>query len=204
MCDCSKTCYNIFMNNQDINVLVDQLKEEKTYIICALPVEANETKGIFYSGLGKVNAVIKTMEIIHVHKAKKIINYGSCGALNNKVNGVVKINKIQKHAIDCSPIGYEKRLTPFDDIQEIISPNDHEYTCATGDYFVSDNQSINADVVDMEAYAIAKTCKISNIQFECFKYISDNADNDAPENWEKNCSKGFMIFMKQLKKLNRI
>ena len=42
------------------------------------------------------------------------------------------------------------------------------------------------DVVDMEAYAIAKVCKLENIQFKCFKYISDKADGNAENDWKKS------------------
>ena len=47
----------------------------------------------------------------------------------------------------------------------------------------------------MEAYAIAKTCKIYSVEFACYKYISDNADSDAADNWKENCSKGFNLFV---------
>ena len=39
--------------------------------------------------------------------------------------------------------------------------------------------AIKVDVVDMEAYALAKVCKLENINFRCFKFISDNADETA-------------------------
>ena len=48
--------------------------------------------------------------------------------------------------------------------------------------------------VDMEAYAIAKVCKLENIEFKCFKYISDNADKNADNDWGKNLAKGATAF----------
>ena len=50
------------------------------------------------------------------------------------------------------------------------------------------------DVVDMEAYAIAKVCKLEGIEFKCFKYISDNADENATSDWIENCKKGAKSF----------
>ena len=47
---------------------------------------------------------------------------------------------------------------------------------------------MKVDVVDMEAYAIAKVCKLENIEFKCFKYISDNADDNANIDWNENLS----------------
>ena len=46
----------------------------------------------------------------------------------------------------------------------------------------------------MEAYAIAKVCKLENIEFRCFKYISDNADENADNDWNKNLTKGASAF----------
>ena len=53
----------------------------------------------------------------------------------------------------------------------------------------------------MEAYSIAKGCYLSKVDFLCFKYISDNADDTAGDIWEENCSKGFSIFINKLKSL---
>ncbi len=186
-------------SKDEVEDLIDQLKQKGIFILCALPFEADNTNNIFYSGLGKINAAIKSMEIIKSYKPRLIINYGSCGAINTKLKGLIKINKFIQHDIDCTPLGFKRGITPYDDIQDIISTNSEGFSCASGDYFVSDKNSITSDVVDMEAYAIAKSCEIYDIQFECLKYISDNADNDAANNWKENCSKGFQLFISYLK-----
>ena len=139
------------------------------------------------------------MDILKTHNIKKLINYGSCGAVNPNLSGIIKISKFLQHDIDCTPLGFERGITPYDDIQEITFSNDTDYTCASGDYFVSNSDKILSDVVDMEAYAIAKACKRNNVQYECYKYISDNADENASKNWEKNCAKGFSMFIDILK-----
>ena len=48
--------------------------------------------------------------------------------------------------------------------------------CGTGDKFAISTPEIDCDIVDMEAYAIAKTCLKQEIDFRSFKYISDSAD----------------------------
>ncbi|GIS35578.1 MAG: hypothetical protein Ct9H90mP6_08350 [Gammaproteobacteria bacterium] len=50
----------------------------------------------------------------------------------------------------------------------------------------------------MESYAIAKMCKLKNIDFRCFKFISDNADNEAKDDW---VSQSFTAQSYLLKKL---
>ena len=51
----------------------------------------------------------------------------------------------------------------------------------------------------MEAYAFAKVCKLENVNFRCFKFISDNADKSAGLDWKENCKKGAKIFEQKLK-----
>ena len=53
---------------------------------------------------------------------------------------------------------------------------------------------MEVDVVDMEAYAIAKVCKLEKIEFKCFKYISDNADENAKIDWNENLALGVQAF----------
>ena len=83
--------------------------------------------------------------------------------------------------------------TPFDNVNEIIS-SDKGYSCGSGDSFVNKQIEMDVDLVDMEAYAIAKVCILEGIIFRCFKYISDNADTDASSDWIENCKKGAKLF----------
>jgi adenosylhomocysteine nucleosidase len=38
----------------------------------------------------------------------------------------------------------------------------------------------------MEAYALAKACRIAGADFACVKYVSDNADENAARHWKEN------------------
>ena len=91
--------------------------------------------------------------------------------------------------------------TPFDNINEIVN-TERGYSCGSGDSFVQGNVPIKVDIVDMEAYALAKVCKLENINFRCFKFISDNADETAKADWVKNCKKGAELFKHKLKEIN--
>ena len=51
----------------------------------------------------------------------------------------------------------------------------------------------------MEAYAIAKICFHYPIMFTCLKYISDDVDENSPDDFMKNISKGNEEFNKKLK-----
>ena len=58
------------------------------------------------------------------------------------------------------------------------------------------NRDIECDIVDMEAYAIAKVCKKYDVNFKCFKYISDKADENAASDWKENIKKEINYFRK--------
>ena len=83
--------------------------------------------------------------------------------------------------------------TPFDNINEIINSKDG-FSCGSGDSFVKKQIEMDVDLVDMEAYALAKVCKIEGIDFRCFKFISDNANGDAQSDWVINCKNGAKLF----------
>ncbi len=188
-------------SNEEIIDFLEGLKKRDIQILCALPQETNDLDGINYIGLGKINAAINTSTILSKFNPKLVINYGSCGGLNKQISGLVEITKFKQHDIDCTPLGFDKGITPYDKIQD-IELSSSGYTCASGDYFVSDGSAINADVVDMEAYSIAKVCLLNDIEFKCFKFISDSADDTAAKDWETNCANGFKLFIEKLKLLN--
>ena len=86
--------------------------------------------------------------------------------------------------------------TPFEDGPTAgqIELGGDGVSLSTGDNFVTAPPALASDIVDMEAYAIAKVCWLSGVDFMCFKYISDDADNEAPNNWEKNIWSGKEAF----------
>ena len=109
------------------------------------------------------------------------------------LKGIVECTKFYQRDMDVRGLDFELGETPFDKIKEIITSKDG-YSCGTGDSFVNKKIDMEVDVVDMEAYAIAKVCKLENIEFKCFKYISDNADENADNDWNKNLAKGASAF----------
>jgi adenosylhomocysteine nucleosidase len=105
--------------------------------------------------------------------------------------------------MDARGLNFALGETPFDEIKEIIL-SENGYSCGSGDTFVTSNIKMNVDVVDMEAYAIAKVCKKENIKFRCFKFISDEANKNAKSDWFENCKKGAALFSEHAKNLSLI
>jgi adenosylhomocysteine nucleosidase len=156
-----------------------------------------ETIGLDYFhhvGVGKINATYNTLRLINIYKPKIIINYGTAGAINNKLQGIVECTKFFQRDMDVRSLDFKLGETPFDTMKEIIT-SEKGYSCGTGDSFVNKKIEIKTDVVDMEAYAIAKVCK--HFQKNCivYKYISDLADSDAAATWVENQHKGADAFI---------
>ena len=155
-----------------------------------------ETVGLDYFkhiGVGKINATYNTLQLIYLHKPKIIINYGTAGAINTELKGVIECTKFFQRDMDVRGLNFDLGETPFDQIKEIVT-SENGYSCGTGDSFVNQEIEMKVDVVDMEAYAIAKVCKMENIEFRCFKYISDNANVNADSDWNKNLAFGTSAF----------
>ena len=157
-----------------------------------------ETIGLDYfnhTGVGKINATYSTLRLINVHKPKIVINYGTAGAINSGLRGLVECTKFYQRDMDVRGLDFKLGETPFDNIKEIITA-ENGCSCGTGDSFVNKKIDMQVDVVDMEAYAIAKVCKLENIEFKCFKYISDNANKNANIDWNDNLTLGANAFSK--------
>ena len=170
--------------------------------VAALKEETPDLDFFHFTGVGKINATYNLTKIINKHKPKEIINFGTAGAIDKKLNGIIECTKFYQRDMDVTGLMNLKiGQTPFDDISEVINSK-NGYSCGSGDSFVTGQIAIKVDVVDMEAYALAKVCRLENINFRCFKFISDNADETASTDWIKNCEKGAELFKHKLKEIN--
>ena len=79
-----------------------------------------ETIGLDYFnhvGVGKVNATYNTLKLINIHKPKLIINYGTVGAINTDLKGIVECTKFYQRDMDVRGLDFELGETPFDKIK---------------------------------------------------------------------------------------
>ena len=97
--------------------------------------------------------------------------------------------------MDARALKCELGQTPFEDG---IIIGEHGIVCGSGDKFATSKPEIACDIVDMEAYAIAKTCLKEQVTFRSWKYISDAADENSANDWEENVHKGNTLFQKML------
>ena len=176
----------------------------KILILVAIEDELKRTDlpnlQIEYIGVGKVNAAFNTLKAIQKYSPDIVINFGTAGSLDPNIKGLVEVSKFLQRDMDASPLGFEIGQTPFENDIEITFGR-QGVTCGSGDKFVTSTPRLQTDIVDMEAFAIAKVCKLESIDFRCFKFISDNADNEAKNDWVENVSLGSKVFIETINKL---
>jgi adenosylhomocysteine nucleosidase len=171
--------------------------KSKTIILVALedelPKKYLPTWNIIYSGVGKVNAAYSLSKAIHEFEPSTVINFGTAGTLSSNLNGLHEVSVFKQRDMDAVGLGFVLGETPFDEISTIDNKR-KGLSCGTGDSFVNTKPKLLTDLVDMEAYALAKVCKLSQIEFICYKYISDNANDDANNAWNENLTNGALAF----------
>jgi len=165
-------------------------------VIMAIPEEGGlhfEDEGIAieYSGVGKVNAAYCLTKALLKHKPKMVVNFGTAGSKKYQRGEIVAPNTFIQRDMDVSPLGFAPGTTPFETTPVIIVHQPvftdlPQCSCATGDSFAINHNHDEGDVVDMEAYALAKICSLENVDFACVKFISDSADDQASVHWQES------------------
>ena len=188
---------------------------KKTLIVCALEVETQgqlEDYDVLYTGVGKVNATFELTRKFGKYGSyipyDMVINYGTAGSRKIKKGQLVDCTKFIQRDMDVTGLGFMRGETPFEqDPPFIIQQQNIEFnpigrnaTCGSGDNFVEDKTNYYGEVVDMEAYALAKVCYLYDVPFISFKYITDGADEQAHEDWEKNLADGIEVFKEKILK----
>ena len=184
------------------------MNKDDILIVCALEIETQgklDNWNTLYSGVGKVNATYKLTERLtdyNYAKPKLVINYGTAGSRKIKKGQIVDCTKFVQRDMDVTGLGFMRGQTPFENNIPIILDYDHiefnpigrKASCGSGDNFVEDRTNYYGEVVDMEAYALAKVCYLFSTPFISFKYITDGADEQSHEDWEKNLVDGIKVF----------
>ena len=176
-------------------------------IVCALEMETQnqlDDYDVLYTGVGKVNATYNLTKVLLEDEHELVINYGT--AASKVYKGLVDCTRFIQRDMDATPLGFKKGETPFEDepmmidFSDIKNPIGKNLCCYTGDSFET-NISQYDDVVDMEAYAIAKVCYLYGIDFVSFKYISDDGN---PDDWKNFIAEGSEEFKKVLEYYDNI
>lgn len=183
----------------------------KYLFLSATDLEHNELE-IFGSeihiiGVGKINAAMNTTRLIEKYNPSHVINFGSCGNLqNHKIGEVLTVGKVYNN-IDVRPFA-EYGHTPFHGLGAITLQGKSDIKCFSTDQFYDKHRTDYADkylemvnkcdIVDMELYSIAQVCSRYNKLLYSFKWISDDGDSSK---WKENAKKGYNNFKQRIKEL---
>lgn len=175
-------------------------------VLFALQDEApnlfKEYKNVFEIGVGKVNAALHTMSLINRYGPVRIINLGTAGGITVGT-GIYRINKVFQHDVNLIPLGL-KPGQHLNDSDSVIELEGHGKSCGSGDMFVTDANKlrVQCDIIEMEAYSVAKAALVSKISVEIYKYITDMADTDAGKTWQQHVASGELLYRHVLKELD--
>ena len=185
-------------------------------VVMALPLEAQdvfEKAGIpvLYTGVGKVNAAMTlTRKLAGYRHAgeplPRVVNFGSAGSSRLATGAIVACTAFHQRDMDVCGLGFAPGVTPYEQIPAVIkfpAPFGElpHVTCGTGDSFETGRRALGCDVVDMEAYALAKVCHFEGTPFACAKYVSDGADHAAAADWQANLHRAAEQFLALYRRL---
>jgi adenosylhomocysteine nucleosidase len=167
-------------------------------VVMALPMESRgrlERVGapLLYTGVGKVNAAASLARALAVARVANrlptlVLNLGTAGSRVLAAGRTVECVRFAQRDMDVRALGFQPGETPFDVAPRVLeTPRlfDHLQTvsCSTADSFATDAHEFDADVTDMEAFALARVCLAENVRFAAAKYITDGADGSAAADW---------------------
>ena len=164
-------------------------------------------------GAGKVNSAVCTQTMILRYGASPIINTGVAGGVGSRavrIGDLVVAEGVTQHDYDTTPIDGDKgRDLPIlgrsvletdarvsgllaDCAREVYNGNVHRGLIATGDQFIGGKERLHAIAertgaiaCEMEGGSIGQACALADVPFAVLRAISDNADDNAVDDFPK-------------------
>ena len=137
------------------------------------------------TGIGPVEAAIQLSSVLSTLKAADrlpnlVVSLGSAGSRSLEQTELYQASSVSYRDMDASALGFEKGKTPFlDQPVEIKLPITLPFLpsarLSTGANIVSGSayDDIDADMVDMESYALFRCCQTFNLPFIGIRGVSD-------------------------------
>lgn len=161
---------------------------------------------VLYCGVGKVNAAIAlTRRLCRCRQADGppplVLNFGTAGSRVHDTGSLLACHEFVQRDMDVRGLGFALGVTPFDDAPpcltfEPVFAGLMPAVCGSGDSFATGDCETACAVFDMEAYALAKACRLEGARFGCVKYVTDGADHAAAADWQRNLHKAADEFLR--------
>lgn len=142
-----------------------------------------------FIGVGPVEAAINTTHTLANLEARDalpdlVISLGSAGSASLEQTEIYQVSSVSYRDMDASPLGFTKGVTPFVDHEVDIPLLPHisgvaEARLSTGGSVISgaDYVPIDADMVDMETFAVLRACQLFDIPLLGLRGISDGRED---------------------------
>jgi len=159
---------------------------------------------VFYSGVGKINATITTMRAIQTCQPSLILNFGTAGSVDPRHTGLLGIRRVIQRDMQTEPLSPRGQV-PFCPRPNAYFSKQGTHSCGSGDNFVTAHDpwlvEQAVDVVDMELFAIATVAHDFDIPWISFKYVSDQANEQAGKDWADKVNHGEALYLEQLRNI---
>ncbi|BFV56891.1 nucleosidase [Kitasatospora sp. CMC57] len=165
----------------DRPLLVVAVEEEAAHLGASLPV--------LLTGMGKVNAAVALATVLaRGERPAEVLNLGTAGALRAGWAGTHEVARVLQHDLDTPVLRALTGRTFGAPIELDVAGGP---VLATGDLFVSDPAARDrlaeqADLVDMEGYAVATVAQRAGVPFRLVKHVSDEAGAGADRAWRES------------------
>jgi adenosylhomocysteine nucleosidase len=139
------------------------------------------------TGVGPVEAAVAvSAELARRQVAGRlpdlVVSLGSAGSRTLEQTEIYQAISASYRDMDASPLGFERGATPFLDLPAVVPlthriPSIRQASLSTGANIVSGEgyASIDADMVDMETYAVLRACQMFDVPLVALRGISDGA-----------------------------
>ncbi len=177
-------------------------------------LENGEDVIITRSGVGKIEASITTSLLVNVYGVTKVLFSGVAGSLSGKdipIGALTIATHTCQGDFDITPFGLPKGINDGEEVyletskdlynksREIAKKNNVDLLDAvicTQDSFIQSHAQRDeirkhfpkANIVEMEGFAVAKTCMHLDIPYVIFRSISDDDDESSSVVFEKFAS----------------
>lgn len=155
----------------------------RTLVVVALaPEAAHVPQGldVVIIGLGKTHAATSVARELARGDVAQVVNIGTAGALRPGLSGTYEPSVVINHDMNAAVI----RTLGYDPQERLELGTGDGTVLATGDVFVTDpvvrdRLAVQAQLVDMEGYAVAWACREFGVPVRLLKHVSDAADESA-------------------------
>lgn len=136
------------------------------------------------TGVGPVEAAIAVTRALGERSALPglVVSLGSAGSRVLEQCGIYQASSVSYRDMDASALGFPKGQTPFLDLPPVLPlhtvPGIATASLSTGGNIVSGAayDGIDAEMVDMETYAVLRACQAYGVPLLALRGISDGAD----------------------------